>query len=65
MISHGAARFLKERLFEVSDAYTIHVCSICGLIAEANNHAQQYLCRHHQKAPISQVKLPYACKLMI
>lgn len=65
MISHGAARFLKERLFEVSDAYTIHVCSECGLIAVANLHSQQYRCTHHQEAAIVQVRLPYACKLMM
>lgn len=65
MISHGAARFLKERLFEVSDAYTVHVCSICGLIAEANLRTQAYNCRNHSDADVYQVKLPYACKLML
>lgn len=45
MISHGAAAFLKERLMDQSDAYRIHVCNICGLIAIADLRNNQFQCR--------------------
>lgn len=32
----GTARFLKERTYDVSDAFRVHVCSKCGLFAVAN-----------------------------
>ncbi|KAI0308169.1 DNA-directed RNA polymerase II, subunit 2 [Multifurca ochricompacta] len=59
MISHGVAAFLKERLFDASDAYRLHVCDICGLTAIAN------LCRACKtKTSCSQVFIPYAAKLL-
>jgi DNA-directed RNA polymerase II subunit RPB2 len=65
MISHGAAAFLKERLMEVSDAYRMHVCDTCGLAAIANLKKQQFECRScHNTVNISQIRIPYACKLL-
>ena len=66
MISHGSARFLKERLFDVSDCYRVHVCSKCGLFCEANLSESKYVCRVCDSQEfICQVKMPYASKLLL
>jgi len=36
IITHGCARMLKEKLFDCSDRYRIHVCLMCGFILIAN-----------------------------
>mmetsp|Transcript_14538 Transcript_14538/g.43946 ORF Transcript_14538/g.43946 Transcript_14538/m.43946 type:complete len:1179 (+) Transcript_14538:450-3986(+) len=65
IISHGTASFLKERLFDQSDAYRVHVCEKCGLIAVANLKKNQLHCPACKRTTgIVQVFMPYACKLL-
>ncbi|CRG94359.1 DNA-directed RNA polymerase II subunit RPB2, putative [Plasmodium gallinaceum] len=65
MISHGAAKMLKERLFEESDAYRVHVCDNCGLCCIADINKNAYECTVcNSKTSISQIFIPYACKLL-
>jgi len=66
MISHGAACMLKERLFISSDAYRVHICKDCSAFGETNANLEQFYCRAcNSSTSISQVFLPYACKLLI
>ncbi len=70
MISHGAAKFLRERLFEVSDFYTIFICKTCGNQAVANKTTKEYRCDKCKQGELQSnteivaVNIPYACKLL-
>jgi len=66
MIAHGASSFLKERLFDVSDPFRVHVCDICGLMTVvAKLKKNTFECKNcNNKNKISQIHLPYAAKLL-
>ena len=65
MIGHGAARFNKERLFDVSDKYSIHTCKKCGMIAAFNDLEKIHYCKMcENRTSFSYVEIPYSCKLL-
>lgn len=65
MCSHGASRFNKERLYDASDAFRVHVCKRCGMIAAYNDKKHIHHCRTcDNRVDFDYVELPYACKLM-
>ena len=65
MLSYGASQWLRERLFRVSDYYTVHVCNLCGTICAADLQVHEYRCKGcDNDSEISQVLMPYACKLL-
>jgi DNA-directed RNA polymerase II subunit RPB2 len=65
MIAHGMSRFCRERLYDVSDKYSVHVCKKCGMVASYNNEIQIHHCRTcDNRCDFAYVEIPYACKLL-
>ena len=44
ILSHGALQFLKETMFERSDAYSFHISDKSGLLSVANDVDNKYIC---------------------
>jgi DNA-directed RNA polymerase II subunit RPB2 len=65
MISHGAARFTRGRMYDASDKYQVYVCKNCGLIASYNDQLHIHHCRTcDNRTDFAYVEIPYACKLL-
>ena len=65
MISHGASRFTKGRMYDSSDKYSVYVCKKCGMIASYNDKMEIHHCRTcDNRADFSYIEIPYSCKLL-
>ena len=75
LLAHGMSRFCKERLYDVSDKYSVYVCKKCGMIATYNDGTKNtlygagdftiYNCRTCDNTThFAKVEIPYAYKLL-
>jgi DNA-directed RNA polymerase II subunit RPB2 len=74
MIAHGISRFCRERLYDVSDKYSAHVCKKCGMIAQYNDDGNAMLGKFNfsvhkcsvcdNMTDFAYVEIPYAFKLL-
>ena len=65
MISHGAARFTRGRMYDASDKYSVFICKKCGLIASYNDKMHIHHCRTcDNRVDFAYVEIPYSCKLL-
>ena len=65
MISHGASRFTKDRIYHSSDKFEVYSCEKCGMLAVFNPERKIHQCNIcNNKTHFNRIKLPYACKLL-
>ena len=65
MISHGASRFTKDRIYYASDKFEVYSCKKCGMFAVFNQEKQIHLCKTcNNRTSFNRILLPYACKLL-
>ena len=65
MVSHGAARFTKGRIYDCSDKFVTHACKKCGMFAIYNDEKGLHQCKTcNNRTDFATLNLPYACKLL-
>jgi len=65
MISHGASRFTRGRIYDASDKFQVHSCKKCGMIASYNNELNIHVCKMcDNRTEFAYNEIPYACKLL-
>ena len=65
MISHGASRFTKDRIYHSSDSFEVYSCKKCGMLAIFNPEKKIHRCNTcNNRTDFNRIKLPYACKLL-
>ena len=65
MVSHGASRFTRGRLYDASDKYQVNVCKKCGMISAYNDKKHIHHCKTcDNRTDFNYVEIPYACKLL-
>ena len=66
MIAHGASFFLKERMIDVSDKFSVFICDKCKLFCTGNKEKQLFECKKCKNfSNFSKIYIPYACKLLL
>ena len=56
----GTTKFLKERLFDHSDHFTVPICNKCGIMTNSKSY-----CKICNETNIDVVNMPYASKLLL
>lgn len=69
IISHGASRFMLDRVYDCSDKWEMHICNKCGMIASVNEDEDKNIFVHkcskcNNRNDFSKVKTPYCAKLL-
>jgi DNA-directed RNA polymerase II subunit RPB2 len=59
LLSHGSVQFLRERLFNMSDSFSVLICNECNVIS--NYKDECHICKNNE---LVRTDIPYAAKLL-